>query len=159
MINFLDRLKEERKLELIEPSEQVSLSYQKKSRDCLSAAKLLFDGELYENAIGEAYYSMYNAIQSLFFKCGIKCENHSAAAVLLDRLFKVDNLAKSFTAAKKERIDKQYYTTQMQDRPVTEKAAESLIHVAETFILEVGAYKTQLKMHEIEKLRIEFQAI
>jgi uncharacterized protein (UPF0332 family) len=159
MIDFLDKLKKEGKLELIDPSVPMSQSYQRKSRDCLSAAKLLFNGELYENAIGEAYYSMYNAVQSLFFRCGIKCENHSASAVLLKMLFKTGNLHKKFSEAKKERIDKQYYTTQTQDQPVTKDSAQSLIATAETFILEVGSYRDNLKMSEIQDLREKFNKI
>jgi uncharacterized protein (UPF0332 family) len=158
-LSFFDKLKQEGKLELIEPSEPMAESYERKSRDCLTAAKLLFGGNLYENAIGEAYYSMYNAVQSLFFKCGIKCENHSAAALPLKKLYKTDKIFITFSEAKKERIDKQYYTTQMQERPVTKESAQALIRKAETFILEVGSYKRNLKLKEIDEIRKNFKSI
>ena len=122
-LDFLNKLREEDKLELIDPSEPIVESYEKKSRDCLSSAKLLFKGDLFENSIGEAYYSMYNAVQSLLFRCGIKCENHSAAAVLLRILFRLDKIYAAFSKAKGERIDKQYYVTTMQIKPATKESA------------------------------------
>ncbi len=158
-LSFLDKLKQEGKLELVEASEPMAESYEKKSRDCLSAAKLVFNGELYENAIGEAYFSMFNAVQSLFFRCGIKCENHSAAAVLLKKLFKADKIFLTFSKAKEERIDKQYYTTQMQQRPVTKESAQELIKIAETFILEASAYKRNLNLKDISEIRKNFEKI
>ena len=51
---------------------------------------------IYENAISEAYYTMYNTLTSLFYKCGIKCENHSASAILLKEVFGLDKLYKEF---------------------------------------------------------------
>ena len=158
-LSFLDKLKQEGKLELVEPSEPMAESYEKKSRDCLSAAKLVFNGELYENAIGDAYFSMFNAVQSLFFKCGIKCENHSAAAILLKKLFKAERIYATFSKAKEERIDKQYYTIQMQERPVTKESAQELISKAETFILEASSYRRNLKLKDISEIRKNFEKI
>ena len=39
--DFLNRLKKEEKLELVESSEEISNSYLDKSRDCFKSAKLL----------------------------------------------------------------------------------------------------------------------
>ena len=157
--SFLNKLKAEGKLELTEPTEPIADSYEKKSRDCLQAAKLLFNGELYENAIGEAYYSMYNAVQSLFFRCGIKCENHSATAILLKKLFSVDTIYQTFSKAKEERIDKQYYIISMQIKPVTKESAQALIRISDSFILEVNSYKRNLKIEEIDKFRKDFDKL
>ena len=156
-LDFLNKLKEERKLELIDPTEPMSESYEKKSRDCLLGAKLLFRGNLFENAIGEAYYSMYNIIQSLFLKCGIKCENHSAAAILLKRLFQLNEVYTTFSKAKDERIDKQYYVITMQIKPVTKESAQTLINIAEKFILDIKYYKENLKLIEINNIRKKFE--
>lgn len=154
--DFLSKLKAEGKLELVEISEPIAKSYENKSRDCLQAATLVFNGGLYENAIGEAYYSMYNSLQSLFFRCGIKCENHGAASLLLKRLFCVNNLSLSFSKAKEERIDKQYYITTAQANPVTKESAQALINTASKFILDVSDYKRNLKLSQIEELRKRF---
>src|SRR3989344_8831246 len=143
-LDFLNKLKEEGKLELIDPTEPMSESYEKKSGDCLLGAKLLFNENLFENSIGEAYYSMYNIIQSLFLKCGVKCESHGAAVVLLKNLFQLNELQKTFLKAKEERIDKQYYVTTMQINPVTKESAQTLINTAEKFILDIKHYKENL---------------
>jgi len=82
--DFLNKLKKEGKLELVETSEQISLSYEKKGVECREVANLAFVNGYFESAITQSYYSMYNNVLSLFFKCGIKCENHSAAAILVN---------------------------------------------------------------------------
>ena len=158
-LDFLTKIKHEKKLELVELSEQLSKSYTEKSRNCLLSAKLLFNANLYENSIGEAYYSMYNAVQSLFFICGIKCENHSAAALILKKLFMLDKIYLIFSSAKEERIDKQYYTNSTQTKPVTKESAESLIHIAEKFILDINHYKTALKLEDIDNIRKRFEKL
>ena len=159
MENFLDKLKKERKLELVEPSEEMALSYQQKARNCLQAARLVFNGELYENAVGETYYSMYNTVQSLFFKCGIKCENHSAAAILLKKLFNLDKIYKTFSDAKEERIDKQYYVTPAQNNPVTKNSAQALLTIASDFVLQIDDFKRNLKLSQIDEVRKKFEKI
>ena len=70
--NFLNKLKVEESLKLVEPSEEISKSYLIKSDKCIQVAKLAYDAGIYENAVSEAYYSIYNTVMSLFFKCGGK---------------------------------------------------------------------------------------
>ena len=102
---------------------------------------------------------MYNSLQSLFFWCGIKCENHSASAILLKDLFNLDKIHKTFSKAKKERIDKQYYVTSNQTNPVTRESCKEMISIAGKFILEVDAYKRKLKLKDIEKIRKRLEKI
>jgi len=154
--DFLNKLKNERKLELLEPSESLSESYEKKSSDCLISSKILIKNNLFENAIGEAYYSIYNSIQSLFFKCGIKCENHSASVIVLKDIFQLEKLYSLFLKAKEERIDKQYYTPTTQTNPATKESAQDLISIGEKFILEINDYKRNLKLKEINNIREKF---
>ena len=94
--NFLNRLKVEGKLALVECSEEISLSYENKSAECRDVAKLAFNNNYFESAVTQGYYSMYNTVLSLFFKCGIKCENHSAAAILLGEVFNQKELHQLF---------------------------------------------------------------
>lgn len=77
--DFLAKLKAEESLKLVEPSEEISRSYLTKSDKCMQVARLAYNAGIYENAISEAYYSIYNSVMSLFYRCGIKCENHSGA--------------------------------------------------------------------------------
>lgn len=47
--NFLSKLKKEGKLGLVEPSEEIKLSYLQKAENCLKSAKILFQNKLYVN--------------------------------------------------------------------------------------------------------------
>src|SRR3989339_998789 len=97
---FLNKLRKEGKLEIIEGSEQIALSYEKKGIECREVANLAFNNGYFESAITQSYYSMYNNVLSLFFKCGIKCENHSAAAIILKEFFSQKELYSAFSKAK-----------------------------------------------------------
>lgn len=92
--NFLNKLSKEGKLELVEPSDEITDSYLEKAENCLKSAKILLQNDLYENSVSMAYYTMYESITALLFKVGIKCENHSASILLLKQLFKTASSAK-----------------------------------------------------------------
>ena len=70
--NFLNEVRNEGKLELVEPSEEICKSYLRKTDNCFKSAKLLLQNELYENSISMSYYAMYNSLLALFFRTGIK---------------------------------------------------------------------------------------
>ena len=105
-LNFLNKLKRERRLELVEPSEEMRESYIEKSQACLASAKILLPHKLYENSIVNSYYAMYNALTAFLFKMGIKCENHEAGIIILKIFFNKPELAKIIVLGKEERIDK-----------------------------------------------------
>jgi len=63
-LDFSNKLKREGKLELVEGSEQMSLSYEKKSIECREVANLAFNNGYFESAITQCYYSMYNNVLS-----------------------------------------------------------------------------------------------
>jgi len=142
-IKFLIKLKKEGKLEIVEPSEEVSQSYLQKSNSHLDAAKILFASNKLEDAVSMAYYGMYHSLLALLFKCGIKSENHTGSIMLLKELFNEDNLAKDITFGKKERIDKQYY----------------MIKKAENFIVELKKIIKQLNEEKTAKLIFELNSI
>ena len=151
--DFLIKLNKEGKLEIVESSEQMSLSYEKKGIECREVANLAFNNGYFESAITQSYYSMYNNVLSLFFKCGIKCENHSAAAVILKEFFNQKNLFFIFSKAKGERIDKQYYVTPSQDNPATKESAKEMISTAMGFNPQIIVFKNNLKLEEIKRIR------
>jgi uncharacterized protein (UPF0332 family) len=111
-LSFLNKLKKEGKLTLVEPSEEICSSYLEKADNCLKSAKLLLQNDLYENSISMSYYTMYNSLVSLLFKIGIKCENHTGSILVFKKLFGRIDLFKIISFAKEERIDKQYYVIQ-----------------------------------------------
>ncbi len=157
--NFLNKLKAEESLKLVEPSEEISKSYLIKSDKCIQVAKLAHDAGIYENAISEAYYSIYNTVISLFFKCGIKCENHSGAVLLIKELFKLNNLYLIFSEFKKDRIDNQYYIPILDTEPINKEKCNERIKTAQLFNAELKAYIGKITIQEINNLRKTFEEL
>ena len=155
---FLNKLKKEKKLELVDPSEDICDSYSEKSANCLKSAKLLLQNNLFENSIGMSYYAMYNLLLGLLFRTGIKCENHGGSILLLRILFEEDDLYKLISNAKKERIDKQYYVTTEKDE-ITKEIADELLNNAEDFVLKMKVVIKKLNNDFIEELRDKFEII
>ena len=156
--NFLSKLKEEEKLELVEPSEEICGSYSEKSANCLKSAKLLLQNNLYENSIETSYYAMYNLLIALLFRAGIKCENHGGSILLLKLLFEENELFKLISDAKKERIDKQYYVTIEKDE-ITKEIAEELLNDAEDFVLKMKLVIKNLSNDYIDEIREKFGSL
>lgn len=154
--DFLAKLRKKRKIELVEPSREISQSYLIKSENCLRASKVLLKEKLLENSVTEAYYAMYNSVLALLFRCGIKSENHTASILLLGRLFNLEEKKDSLSKAKKERIDKQYYLTDDKNYEINEEIALKMIRDAELFILEIRAYIGKLNPGSIQNVRKSF---
>ena len=94
-----------------------------------------------------AYYSMYYMTLALLFKTGIKCENHSGAIILLDELYGIDN--STITAAKKDRIDKQYYV----DFAITAEDVRDSIEETEMFYADLLDFLERMHQGDISHLR------
>ena len=109
--------------------------------------RLLRDNERFEESVSLTYYSMYYSVLALFFATGIKCENHSAAIILLDEIFGIDNSA--IKSAKSERIDKQYYVA---TAPVRSEVV-TLIKTAELFNAELLDVIDRLTKDKIDSFR------
>ncbi|MDD4483175.1 MAG: HEPN domain-containing protein [Methanoregula sp.] len=124
---FIKKLHKEKALQLVAPSDEIKTAYLRKSESFLASARLLLDNNRFEESVSMAYYSMYYSVLALFFATGIKCENHTAAIILLDDVFGIDSSA--LESAKTERIDKQYYVT---SAPVRDDVID-LITAAESF--------------------------
>lgn len=144
---FLRRLHKEKKLKIVEPSEEIKQAYIKKSSDSIKSSEILLQNSLLENSVPAAYYPMYNMVMTLFFKAGIKCENHSGSILLLKELFMFDNSKIEF--AKKERVDKQYYV----DFKISTKEVESLISMAKEFNSNLYDFIDKLTDKEIDAFK------
>jgi len=151
--DFLKKLREEGKLKLVGPSEEVKQAYLQKSASYLDSAKLLLKNKKLEEAVSMAYYSMYYSLLAIFFKTGIKSENHTASIMLLKELFGLDN--SEILKAKKERIDKQYYI----DFKIVESDVKDLIKTAERFNAIIFNFLEKMSLSEIEKIRKIFEEI
>ena len=150
---FLKKLHKDGVLQLVPPSDEMKAAYLKKSESHLISARLLLDNDLYEQAVSMAYYSMYYSVLALFFANGIKCENHTAAIILLDEVFSLDN--SDLEDAKSERIDKQYYVT---SAPVRDEVV-ALIQTAESFNSVLLDAIDRLTNEKIQKYRKIFQSL
>jgi uncharacterized protein (UPF0332 family) len=92
-------------------------------------------------------------LTALLFKIGIKCENHSASIILLKDLFGIDN--KDIFSAKKERIDKQYYT----DFKITKQDIVESIESAERFNKGLIDFISKLNNQDIKEYREKLMKI
>jgi uncharacterized protein (UPF0332 family) len=151
--DFLGKLAVEGKLILVEPSKEISESYLVKSSNCLKSSKILFENGLYENCVSEAYYAMYNSAISLFFMCGIKCESHAGAVLLLKTAFQDEYLYTELGKAKKERIDKQYYVVELDMKPITQELAQDMIKSADRFVLSARSLLGKIGSYEVDRIR------
>lgn len=150
-VNFLIKLKEEKKLSLVNPSQDVNIAYDTKSQSSFGSAQILLSNEKLEEAVSLIYYSMYYKVLALFGKAGIKCENHMGSIILLKELFKLDNSKILF--AKTERIDKQYYI----DFEVTKKQVITLINDAKEFNSMIYDFTERLTSYKIAEYREELK--
>lgn len=157
--SFLTSLRNEGKLELVEPSEEICASYLEKAESSRKSAEVLLPHKLYENSVSSSYYAMYNALTALLYKTGVKCENHSASIILLRNLFGQEELYKSISNAKEERIDKQYYVSSQKTEEETKESAEKMLKDAEKFITEIKLILRKMNASDIENTRKKFESI
>lgn len=152
-VNFLNKLKKEGKLEIVESSEEIKQSYIKKSESSVISAKILLENNRLEESVGLSYYCMYHILTALLFKIGIKSENHAASIILLKKIFDIDNFEISY--AKKERIDKQYYI----NFKITKEQAIDAIRKAEIFSDVITDFISRLNNENIEMHRKKFKGL
>lgn len=126
-IPFLNKIHNEGKLKLVDPSTEIKDAYLQRANESLSSAKAFLKLGNLKDTVALAYYAMYHTLLALLFRTGIKCENHTAAIILLKEVFGIDN--NSISKAKEERVDKQYYI----DFAVTKEEVKEAINSAENF--------------------------
>lgn len=149
-IGFLVKLHKKGELKLVDPSETIKDSYIAKSESNIISAKILLNNNKLEEAVALTYYSMYNMLTALLFRVGIKCENHAASIILLEKVFGISN--KDISVAKEERIDKQYYV----DFHITKKEVEYTIKTAEDFNKKLLDFISRLDSQKIKEYRKRF---
>lgn len=152
MNKFLSKLIRERKIEVVQPSSEICESYLGKSNNCLKSAKILLKEGIYENSIINSYYAMYDSVLALFFKCGIKCENHSGAVIVLSEGFRLEKFSKLLEESKGLRLDSQYYVSNGTSEADFAFAEKSIVF-AESFVLELRAVIININNSEIDRVR------
>ena len=104
-----------------------------------------------EESVSMAYFGMHHSLLALLFRCGIKCENHSACIILLKELFQEENLEKEISSAKSQRIDKQYYT----DFSINKEDCRDMLKASEKFIFKLRSAIKSLNKEKIDMYREE----
>ncbi|MBD3310331.1 HEPN domain-containing protein [Candidatus Woesearchaeota archaeon] len=130
---------------MVEPSKEISIAYTQKSHKSLSSAKILYKAGNIDDSVAMAYYAMYHALLSLLFLIGIKCENHSAAIIMLKSIFGIDSSA--ISSAKAERVDKQYYV----DFSVSRGEVGEAIRSAEDFIADITDFTQKINNPDVAR--------
>ncbi len=151
MNKFIKKLCKEQTIKITEPSIEVCESYQKKSKKSLLSARALIDIENFDDATALTYYSMYYMALGLLYKTGIKSENHMGTILLLENLFDIN--IEIIKQAKKDRVDKQYYT----DFEATKQDVEEGIEIAQEFNAKIKNIIDTSKQIELEKKKIHFE--
>ncbi|HLD04439.1 MAG TPA: HEPN domain-containing protein [Candidatus Nanoarchaeia archaeon] len=147
---FLAKLHKEGKLELVEPSDEISQAYAKRADESLVSSKTLAEIGNLRDSIALSYYAMYHSLLSLLFQVGIKSENHSVSIQIMEEVFDLDSI--SIKKAKKERIDKQYYVS----FEITLEETKNAIHASEAFILHMHDFISRINKEDILNYRKKF---
>ncbi|MBD3203881.1 HEPN domain-containing protein [Candidatus Woesearchaeota archaeon] len=147
MKKFIKTLMRENKIQIVKETGNLVESYIEKSDTSLKSAELLFNNMLYETSVSMSYYAMYHITLAMLYKYTVKCENHTAAIMIL-KLIGEKDLSKKLHYAKKERIDKQYYA----DFSATSEDAEALLKDAKDFISKIKSKIIMLSNPEKKKL-------
>lgn len=152
-LSFLANLRRKKIIGLVEPSEEIKQSYIDKSASNIDSAKILLKNNKLEESVALSYYSMYHYVTALFFKSGIKSENHNATIQMLKDIFGVDN--QEISSAKKERLDKQYYV----NFKISKEEVLDAIKKAEIFNSMINDFISKLSKDEINKARARFNIL
>ena len=118
-----------------------------RAEESLSSSKTLLKIGNLRDSVALSYYAMYHSLLSLFFRVGIKCENHGAALIILKEIFKKDSAP--ISKAKSKREDTQYYL----NSELTEKEAKKQIKSAEQVLSMIADFSEKLKEAEIRNYR------
>jgi uncharacterized protein (UPF0332 family) len=150
---FLAKLKKQKNLKVIDPSTDISEAYLIKSSKCIQVADLVYNAKIYENAISEAYYAIYNTILALFHHTGIKCENHTASVIILKEYYKLSELSGTILEFKKDRIDNQYYIPINNSEKITKNQCKTRIQTAKECCLELKSYIKRISNQKTKEIR------
>ncbi|NQV09472.1 HEPN domain-containing protein [Candidatus Woesearchaeota archaeon] len=95
-------------LKLIEPNEEIAISYLREAKTSLKRAEKNFeDGDLLWTTV-VIYYAEYYSLYSFLQRIGIKCENHFCSILAIALLLGKDK-TETINKHKSKRVDAQYY--------------------------------------------------
>ena len=109
-------LAQKKGIRVVTESENLQNAYLKKSGEALRSMQINAKEGIGEWVIATGYYTKYFAIYALLSRLGIKCEIHDCTIALFGPLFAnviPKQLMDDLKQAKDDRIEAQYYTTEI----------------------------------------------
>ena len=147
-------LKAKKGIELVDPNDNLSKVYLKKSEDALRAAASLENIKDWQ--ISSSYYAMYFALYSILMKIGIKCENHACTIEFMNNFlmghFCKDDV-KLLRNSMETRVDAQYYA----DRDVSEIKYKNMVREAPAFFAKCKSVLLKVNEGEISEIRAKLR--
>jgi uncharacterized protein (UPF0332 family) len=143
-------------IKLVKPSDNLLISYLKKSRNALKSMEINADAGLVDWAVSASYYSKYFAVYALLSKLGVKCEIHDCTIVLFECLFKdsvPDDIIKDLRSSKEDRVEMQYYTQEIN------VDLKQVIAKTRKFVLEIERIIDGLNAEKIADLQKTLKAL
>jgi len=150
--DFLIKLVKQKKIVLVESSEEISQSYLVDSKSYFSSARILFLENKLKEVTQLVYFSVYYSVLSLLFKVEIKSETHFGSIILLKEIFNIDNSFPLFLM--KKRVGTYY-----PDFKIENKLLEELMSNAEEFNSIIFDFISKLDLSKINLYRKNFSEV
>ncbi len=152
-LDYIERKYLENKIVVVNENETIANTYIENSNDELKASKIMIKTKLFPQSITHSYYSMYLSTQSLLFLCGIKCEDSKASIIILKEIFEIN--INNIKKVRDERIQVQYY----RKADIDEKQANSLMQIAEDFLIEIKNFSNDLNKENKQKYKLKLKLL
>ena len=134
---------------LIEPNENLSFAYLKKSEEAMEAMHSVVS---HDWKISAGYYSLYFSLYTVLMKIGIRSENHTCTCeimkVLLAGFFTLEE-CDLMEEARQARVETQYYVS----NHITENFSGILIQQVPRFHVKCKEISNALNERQIQNLR------
>ena len=138
-------------IKLIEPNDNLSLSYMKMAEGALGTMNREKEHNL-TFAISACYYSMYYSLYSILMKIGVKCEIHSCTLEFMKKL-----LSNYYTGEDMKTISKSFDLREIAQYPVGEiadtKESGFIMAKAPFFVNKSKEIITRINENDINRLR------
>ena len=141
-------------IRLIEPSDNLSLSYMKMAENALGTMNRERKYNL-TFAISACYYSMYYSLYSVLMKLGVKCEIHSCTLEFMKELLAEFYTKEDFKVISKAfdlRNIAQYYV----DKVIDTKESELIMGKAPLFVNTSKEILSKINEKDVRKIRDSF---
>ena len=150
MISIRWCLQQKDGLQLIEPNENMAISYLYMAEESISTLQGAEKSKLWTATM--TYYIFYYSLYAFMIRMGVKCEIHSCSLVFMQQFLKEVYTQQDMTMIKKAfsaRSDLQYYT----DRPVKEEIIEETKRYCKDFYIKTKDVLAKLSEQQIETIR------